>query len=326
MHIFLTGASGFIGKNLVPYLLERNCQLTCLLRDPRRLPKEFHTRVRTVQGNLESLGAEAREAMATAKAIVHLAGQPWGRTYADFDQTNREGTRRLVQNAKTFEASLERFVYISTVAAAGPAKPGETLTEVSIEMPISWYGKSKLAGERELEVAGFPWTVLRVPAAYGPYDQDVLRFFRLAAHHIATRFYPGHLEISLIHVLDVCQAIWLVLTKETRPVSTYFINDGQPIHNVNDVLYLVAESVGKWTVPVPVPLGLIRVAELALGAVQHIGFKPQRMTSDKLKELRQRAWTCSADLIKANLGFSPTMPLPQGISETVAWYRKAGKL
>jgi len=326
MHIFLTGASGFIGQNLVPYLLDRECRLTCLLRDPERLPKELRSRVTVVVGDLTHLGPEVLPALATAEAVVHLAGQLWGRTYDEFDRVNRRGTEALVKAVEQASPSLKRFVNLSSLAAAGPARIGQPLTETSPAAPISWYGRTKLAGERALAGAAFPWTVIRAPAVYGPQDQATLTFFRLAAHHIRPVIGWGRLEHSIIHVEDVCQAIWLVLTCETRSHSTYFINDGQAIHRLREIMALVVESVGKWVVPVPIPGGLVLAAEGLLALGQRIGLAPSRLTPDKLRELRQRAWTCSADLITKNLGFKASVSLDQGISETAAWYRANGWL
>ena len=326
MHVFLTGASGFVGKNLVPYLLDRECRLTCLLRDPARLPEELRSKVAVVVGDLTNLGPEVMSALAGAEAVVHLAGQLWGRTYEDFDRVNHLGTEALVKAVGKANPSLKRFVNVSSMAAAGPARPGEPLTEASPEAPISWYGRSKLAGERALTEAAFPWTVIRAPAVYGPWDPATLIFFKLAACHIHPIIGWGRPEHSTIHVEDVCQAIRLVLTGETRPQSTYFINDGQAIHRLREVMTLVVESVGKWVVPVPIPGGLVLAAEGLLALGQRIGLAPSRVTPDKLRELRQRAWTCSADLITENLGFNASVPLAQGIPETAAWYRANGWL
>ncbi len=326
MHIFLTGASGFAGKNLIPYLLDRGCRLTCLLRDPERLPEELRSRVAVVVGDLTHLGMEVVSALASAEAVVHLAGQLWGRSYEDFDRVNRQGTKALIEAVAQAGAPLRRFVYLSSIAAAGPARIGQPLTEASPAAPISRYGRSKLAGEQTLAGAAFPWTVIRAPAVYGPYDPATLTFFRLAACHIHPIIGWGRPEHSIMHVEDVCQAIWLTLTSETRPYSTYFINDGQPIHRLREVMALVVESVGKWVVPVPIPGGLVLAAEGILALGQRIGLAPSRLTPDKLRELRQRAWTCSADLITDNLGFMASVPLSQGISETAAWYRANGWL
>lgn len=326
MHIFLTGASGFAGKNLVPYLLDRECRLTCLLRVPERLPEELRSRVTVVVGDLTHLGAEVLPALATADAVVHLAGQLWGRTYDEFDRVNRLGTEALVKAIAQADAPLRRFVLLSSLAAAGPARSGQPLTETSPAAPISWYGRTKLAGERVLAEAAFPWTVIRAPAVYGPHDQATLTFFRLAAHHIRPVIGWGRPEYSIIHVEDVCQAIWLALTRETGPHSTYFVNDGQPVHRLRDIMALVAKASGNWTVPVSVPGGLVWAAEGVLALGQRIGLVPPRITPDKLRELRQQAWTCDANLITANLGFKATVPLAQGISETTAWYRANGWL
>ena len=326
MHVFLTGASGFVGKNLVPYLLDRGCRLTCLLRDPERLPEKLRSRVTVVIGDLTNLGPEVISVLANADAVVHLAGQLWGRTYDDFDRVNRQGTEDLIKAIVQTNAPLRRFIYLSSLAASGPARSGQPLTETSPAAPISWYGRAKLAGEQALAGATFPWTVIRAPAVFGPWDPATLIFFKLAACHINPIIGWGRPEHSTIHIEDVCQAIWLVLTGETRPQSTYFINDGQAIHRQREVMTLVVESVGKWAVPMPIPGGLVLAAEGLLALGQRIGLAPSRVTPDKLRELRQRAWTCSADLITENLGFKASVPLSQGISETAAWYRANGWL
>jgi len=146
------------------------------------------------------------------------------------------------------------------------------------------------------------------------------------ARHIRPLIGWGRSEYSIIYVEDLCQAVWLTLTRETRPQSTYFINDGQPIHQLRDITALVAKAIGSWTLPIPVPGGLVWAAERVLTLGQRIGLAPARITPDKLREMRQSAWTCSADLITENLGFKPSMPLVRGISETAAWYRAKGWL
>jgi nucleoside-diphosphate-sugar epimerase len=326
MYIFLTGASGFIGKNLIPYLLSRECRLMCLLRDPKRLPEKLRSRVTVVIGDVTGTGAEVVQALAEAEAVVHLAGRLWGRSYDDFDRVNRRGTEALIRAVGQSGTSLRRFVHLSSIATVGPARIGQPLTEASPAAPISWYGRTKLAGERTLAGAAFPWTVLRPATVYGSHDPATLTFFRLVARHIHPLIRWGHPEHSLIHVEDVCRAIWLALTRETRPRSTYFINDGQPIHRLGEVTALLAQAIGTWTIPVPIPVTLARIAEGVLSLGQRIGLAPARLTPDKLRELRQRAWTCRADLITANLGFKPGMPLMQGLSETTAWYRAHGWL
>ncbi len=324
MHVFITGGSGFAGQNLIPYLLERECRLTCLLRVPERLPSELRSRVSVVVGDLSNPGAEAEIALKQADAVVHLAGHLWGRSYEDYDRVNRVGTETLLRAAAG--APLQRFVYLSSLAAAGPSRIGEPLTEASEPAPVSWYGRSKLAGEQVLTEASFPWTVIRAPAIYGPGDLATLIFYRLAACHIQLHLMGGRPEHSIMHVADLCQAIWLVLTSETRPQSTYFVNDDQPIHRLGEIMAHVKEAVGKWALAIPVPGWLLRCAEGALTLGQRLGLAPARVTPDKLRELRHRAWTCSSDLIANNLCYQPQVSLAEGIHDTAAWYRNEGWL
>ncbi|MEE9161328.1 MAG: NAD(P)-dependent oxidoreductase, partial [Candidatus Neomarinimicrobiota bacterium] len=198
MRIFLTGASGFIGKNLVGYLLERDCRLTCLLRNPARLPESLRSRVNVITGDLTLPDAQLERAVADAEAVIHLAGQLWSHTFEDYDRVNRRGTEALVKVTAPSVATVRRFVMVSSLAAAGPAKMGQPLTESSPPAPVSWYGKTKLAGEQALKGAPFPWTVLRPCMVYGPHDRGLRRFFTLAARHIRPLLHRGHMEVSLV--------------------------------------------------------------------------------------------------------------------------------
>ena len=326
MRIFLTGASGFIGKNLVAYMLDRDCQLTCLLRDPQRLPEPLRTRVTVVTGDVTIPGAETAAALARSDAVVHLAAKLWSHTYQAYDMVNHQGAEAMVAAATSSAGSLRRFVMVSSLAAMGPAPLGHPVTETNREAPISWYGMTKLAGERALERAAFPWTVLRPPMVYGPYDRGIRRFFTMATRHLRPHLHGGRMEISLIHVQDVCQAIWLALTAEDRPRSTYFLNDGHPIHRVKDVVDLVVRLVGTWTVPLPVPRWALRAAESALTLGPRFGWSPKGLTADKLREAHQRAWTCDSGRIAADLGFKPAIALAHGMPALADWYRVQGLL
>ncbi|MFC1618600.1 NAD-dependent epimerase/dehydratase family protein [Candidatus Neomarinimicrobiota bacterium] len=321
MHVFLTGATGFIGKNLIPYLLERNCTLACLVRDPRRLPEDLKSKVRIIIGELDNLGPDVQNDLESADVVVHLAGQPWGRTYRDFNRVNCEGTRDLIDAVQTAGAPLKRFVYMSTLSAAGPSSLGIPRTEEDPEEPMSWYGQSKLAGEKVFADASFPWTILRPPTVYGPWDQDVKRFFKLANWHLRPYLLGGPFELSLVHVNDVCQAVWLVMSKENLPQSIYYLNDGQPIYQFNDVTDEIMKAIGKWHIVMPVPWGATWLAEKILALGMKIGLVPLRLTADKLREIRRHAWTCSADLIASRLNFKPEFTLRMGIDLTVQWYQ-----
>jgi nucleoside-diphosphate-sugar epimerase len=321
MQIFITGASGFIGKNLVPFLLERDCNLTCLVRDPQRLPVDLRSKVNIIIGELNSLGSEVRNTLRSMDAVIHLAGQPWGRTQHDFDTINRAGTLDLIEAIHASGSSLKRFIYMSTLSAGGPASSGTPRNEQTPDEPMSWYGQSKQAGENALAEATFPWTVLRPPTVYGPWDRDVRRFFQLAARHLRPYLMCGHFELSLVHVYDVCQAVWLAISKETRPQSTYYLNDGCPIYQFNEVTDEIMKVFNTWHVTIPIPWGFTWIAERILTLGMKVGLVPPRLTADKLREIRRSSWTCSSDLITARLGYKPEISFQKGIDITMKWYQ-----
>src|SRR5205823_6323062 len=78
------------------------------------------------------------------------------------------------------ERPPRRFVLVSSLAAAGPTRPGAPVDETRPPSPVTPYGQSKLAAEVLVRAMAFPWTIVRPPTVYGERDREVLKLFKLA--------------------------------------------------------------------------------------------------------------------------------------------------
>src|SRR5687768_16559202 len=123
MHFLVTGASGFVGGNLVRMLLERGHQVTALVRrTSNRKALERLSGVRIAYGDV-CTGEGIEAALEGVDCVQHVAGVVKALTEAEYFECKAEGTRRLCE-AMAARKVVPRLVYCSSLAAAGPAAIG----------------------------------------------------------------------------------------------------------------------------------------------------------------------------------------------------------
>jgi nucleoside-diphosphate-sugar epimerase len=332
--VFVTGGTGFVGSHLVTALLARGDDVVCLARDLAKVERVFagQARPRVVRGDLshrEALEEGARD----ADVVFHVAGLIAGRGRADFFSANADGTRQVAEAAARVAPRLRRFVYVSSLAAAGPSRRGEPLTEDLPSRPLTMYGHSKLAGEEILRGFPFPWTVIRPPVVYGPRDTEMYRVFRLASLGLAAVFGNGSQELSFVFVEDLVAA--LLSSVETPPGKVYFAAHPEVVTSRSMVtsVHRAVRSIGlpqpfegrpPFILPIPgiMARGGLWLYERAAG----LAGRATLLTSDKANEFLAEAWVCSPAALGRDAGWRAGWDLMKGLTHTATWYREAGWL
>lgn len=322
MIALVSGARGFIGSHLVARLEADGVE------------------VRRVQRPLPPPALYAQDPVWVGVThVFHLAGRTRAPRAADLIVANVHGTEQLALAALRYAdrtgAPVPRFVFVSSLAALGPAPAADApLTGHHVPAPVEAYGHSKrVAEERLQELAALPLTIVRPPAVYGPRDRDFLAVFRQVRHRVQLRATPGWHRFTLTHVHDVVEA--LVRVAAAPPGGSGYLIGGDDV--TWDAFYdQVAGAVAELaTVSRPsrrpavvlLPPGpVLRTAGVLGAAWGRLTGRTPLATPDKITLGAQPYWVCRDDALQNDTGWRPSVPLIRGIRDTAAWYLQAGWL
>lgn len=320
MKAFVTGGTGFIGSHLVDALLEGGnySEIRCLVRgrDKWLKGKDF---IR-ITGDLQDLPA-LREGIAGADVVYHLAGVVKAPSRAEFEKANVEATENVLRIAD--KEGIQRIVVLSSLAAAGPSRNGPVTEDLPME-PVSMYGRSKKRMEQlihRISPAEAAVTILRPSAVYGPREDQIYTFFKMADKRICPIVGDGERpRISMVYIGDVVRAIREAARLEQPGVRTYFVS-GPGISTWNEIRGTTEKVLGKKTLPVYVRPGMVKkIAGIVEKSASFFGAYPV-LNREKAKEMILE-WTCSTEKARRELGFEPEYTLGEGISRTIHWYKK----
>ncbi len=324
MKALVTGATGFVGGHVVDRLLARGDAVTALVRTPSRATALAQAGVRLVQGDLDSHDAMA-EAAAGQDVIYHAAALTGAVDEAEFLAANRDGTANLARAAQR-EGAAPRFVLVSSMAAGGPASRNVPRRADGLDAPVTMYGRSKLASEQVLRGEPLPWVILRPPTVYGPRDRDnLITVFKAARLGIAPVFGDGSMEVSVVHVEDLADAIVLAGITPGIQQRSYYVNHPEVLSSAA-LVREIGRTMGRDVSLLPIPEWAARLALTATGAWAAALRRKTILRADKANEFYQAAWTGDPSPFIADTGWTPRFDAATGLAHTHAWYRNAGWL
>ncbi len=324
--ILVTGSTGFIGARLLHYLAGEGTRVRVLLR-PESAGDALPGTVEIARGSyldIQALG----QAVKGVDRIIHLAGVTKALDEAGYDAGNIMPAGNLLAAVQKENPGLQRFLFVSSLAAAGPAAEGiKGVSESDDPRPVSAYGRSKLRAEALcFDNAGdVPVTVVRPPAVYGPGDRDILQVFQMLAKGVLVS--PGDVmrqRFSMIHVDDLVRGIMMAARSDKTAGSTYYITSPAAL-SWNDVIEAARPVLGfKKLHTISLPKPLVFLAGFMAGAAGTLSRKPSIINRDKAYELVQDYWVCQSIQARLDFDFEAEIPLEEGIAKTITWYRNKG--
>ncbi len=315
MKALITGATGFIGSHLCEELVKRGYKVSCLIRKTSNLKWIETLDLKLITGdctNMESL----LDVVVDFDCIFHLAGLTKSCSDDNFFCINTKGTENLIKAVAEKNPRLKRFVYLSSLAAAGPSINGTPLQEDSIPSPVSSYGRSKLEGEKAvLKYKGLiPVTILRPTAVYGPRDKDMLVLFKMIKKGIF--FDLGKCYYSLLYVDDLVQGIIMSAENEEAEGKIYFLS-GNKFYTGKEIAMEISSALDVKAIHLKVPRFVMPFFAFIGERINKQGI----INRDRMKDFKHSHWICDANKAKKEIGFIPKVEIKEGIKWTADWYR-----
>ena len=332
MNCFVTGASGFIGSNLVHALVARGHPVKALIRPQSDLRGLAGVDFERVDGDVSDR-TKLRDALSGCDWCFHVAASYhlWLRDYRPMYAANVEGTRNVLETAGTMSCS--RIVYTSTVGCIGLPKadakgdvvPTDEASPVSEAQMTNHYKRSKWQAEQvavELVRKGLPVVIVNPSAPIGPRDVKPTPTGRVIVDFL-NRAMPAYLDTGLnwVHVRDV--AVGHILAAEKGSVGErYILGHAEGNWTMREAFAVLEEITG---IPAPrtrMPYWVALAAAYANEAVSAITGNPPKAPLAGVRMARYKMFFNPAKAIR-ELGLLQTPP-KQALADAVEWFRANG--
>ncbi len=298
--VAVTGATGFIGRNLIQTLLAQGHVVRALARQAQT----DSPNLRWITGTLDNIQA-LHQLISGVDIIIHCAGRVRGSSQASFLKTNLDGTANLL-GAALHGAPHARFMLVSSLAAREPQ--------------LSWYADSKYQAEQYLinHAGPMSWVIFRPTAVYGPGDREMAPLFRATRLGLLPLTGSRTSRFGLLYVDDLVNAILCWMNTPGNVNQIYELDDGTSGGYDHETVKRIASKVWKRPVyTLPVPISLIRMlARLNLALATLFDYSPM-LTPGKVRELQHPDWVCDTGKLTRDIGWHPARKLDDALTQAV---------
>ncbi|MCU0333254.1 MAG: NAD-dependent epimerase/dehydratase family protein, partial [Ignavibacteriaceae bacterium] len=262
-----------------------------------------------------------REAFKDVNYIFHVAGVVKAKDEEGYFKGNVEATKVLLEVASEVKENIKKFVVVSSQTVSGPSLDGKPVTEEMKPNPLTTYARSKLKQE---EVALsykeiFPVTICRAPAIFGERDTEIFIYFQVFNRGLTTMIGFDKKELSLLHVTDLAEGLYLAAISEKSNGEIYFIGS-ENFYNWDQVGDITSKVLGKKAVRIKIPHLIVFIIAAIAQFFAMFSSKPATLNIEKAKDLTQKLWICDTSKAIRELGYRQKVSIEEGIKRTCEWY------
>jgi UDP-glucose 4-epimerase len=322
--VLIIGATGFIGNKLAHALASGPFELVISVRDSSNLSKIEHLNFKKIKLDFLDIASMAKIFNEIKPDyIINNAGVTKAKTQKEYDLVNVDFAINVAKAAMIGCPDLKKYVYISSLAAHGPAdfqKEDKLYTHQSPN-PVTKYGVSKLKAENELKkIQGLKYLFLRPTAVYGPEEKDLYTVFKMVNMGLGLHSGHGDQKLSFIFIEDLIKIILGTLT-ENNVNKTYFVTDGN-FYTPKKLNVLISTALHKKIVQFGLPLAFLKVIASVSEFFGRFSREIPPLNLDKINEIKANNWDCDIEPLVKDLGHQPKILLEEGVNKTVRWYKE----
>ncbi|MBD3413045.1 MAG: NAD-dependent epimerase/dehydratase family protein [Candidatus Aminicenantes bacterium] len=318
MKVFVTGASGFIGRALVRELLKRKHQVDLFLHE-KGIPEENFCQVH--KGDICD-SDKLKAALKGVDILYHLAAS-MGASQADereFIRINQKGTEAVFKAA--MEAQVKKGIHFSSAGVLGDVAQNKAVAEDYPANPISVYDRTKWEGEKQalaFSKQGMKVVVLRPGWVYGPGDKRTFKLIQAIANKKFV-FVIGEKTLQTpVYIRDLIKGI-LLCAEKGKNGEIYHLG-GDEVMTVRHISECIADAAQVRFPVIHLPLALIKSAACLLQNVYKIFNREAPLTMGRLAFF-VHSKPLSIRKAREELGFSPEFDFQTGIHKTIGWYQE----
>lgn len=322
MFYLVTGASGYIGSNLIKEMSERGMKTRALVRHTS------NTQGLSQLENIEICYGDVRDVSSLERAVrgcdmvFHLAAcvEDWG-GYRTFYEVNYLGTKNILH--ASIEAKVNKFIYISSIGVLDLSRRGIVREDHPYGHFSGYYCRSKAEAEKLIKKSSdlISTLIIRAPAVCGPEDfLFTWKALNLARKHLLFVIDRGKGIFPYVYIDNLIEAILLASHKEEAAGGIFNLADGTNT-TAGEFFNHLNHIVGKRNIRISLPYPVAWKLAFLLDIFNKLTGKPPLLSWTALEFLTLR---CQFDVSKAKeaLGYEPSVSLKEGMARIKVWWEQ----
>lgn len=311
MKILVTGANGFVGRELVPLLISSGHSVTGVIRNAETysgIPIELIQSDIVSEKHWDEI-LRGHHAVIHLAARVHVMNETDTNARASYIKTNTDATLRLGEAAR--RAGTNKFIFLSSAKVYGEETLQRGFALQDARLTGDAYGDSKLLAELELhrlsENSGFSVRIIRAPLVFGSgVGGNFLSLLKLSALGIPLPLRSIKNRRSVVSVWNLCSAILQLLEFESGQDVTINVREERD-PSTAELVTLVRRANGMKPRLFPFTPGFMELLGKVAGREQTV----RRLT---------RSLVLQPESSHESFTWHPELPLSEGLIRTVKWY------